>query len=293
MRSFSSRSPQFAVIFCAITMISCGGTPQSYVEKGNKYTESGKYADAQLQYEKAIQKDSKYGDAHYRLALLDLKRNQPVPAYRELQRASELMPGNQEVLSRLGQLALSIYNADPKHPQQLYDQAAKVDAQLISKNPDGFDGNLLKGAIALADRKPADAVLSLRKAATVKPDDADAQLGLARALVQNNQIADGISLVQGLIAKNKAFGPAYDFLFEEYQSAGKKDDAENVLKLKVANNPKQAPFILELARYYATQQKPPEVDATIAKLTGNTRTSPTARSWLETSMCPWVSRISH
>ncbi len=264
-------------ISCVLALAACGGSPQSYVERGNRFADSGKFADAELQYKKAIQKDANLGDAHYRYGLLDLKRNQPVPAYRELQRASELMPVNSDVLSRFGQLALSIYNADPRHPQQLYDQAAKVAGQLLTAKPDGYDGNLLKGAISLADKKPADAVIYLRKAVAAKPDDADSQLGLARALAQNNQAPEAIAIAQELVRKNKTFGPAYDFLFEQLQSAGKKDEAEGILKLKVANNPKQAAFVVELARYYASLQKPPEVDATIAKLATNAADFPNGR----------------
>lgn len=269
--------PQLVLVLCALGIAACGGSPQSYVDRGNRFTESGKYADAALQYQKAIQKAPGLGEAHYRLALLDLKTNQPVPAYRELLRASELMPGNPDVLSRLGQLALSIYNADAKHPKQLYDQAAKSAAQLLSANPDGFDGNLIHGAIALVDRKPPDAVASLRKAVAAKPDDPDAQLGLARALVQNNQAAEGVALAQRLVGKNKTFGPAYDFLFEQYMSTGNKEEAGNILRLKVANNPKQAGYITELARYYATMQKPAEVDATIARLTASPADFPDGR----------------
>lgn len=268
---------RFLQALCVLGIISCGGSPRFYVDHGNRFAETGKYADAALQYQKAIQKAPDFGDAHYRLGLLDLKRNQPVPAYRELLRAAELLPGNEEVLSRLGQLALSIYNADPNHPRQLYDQAAKTAGQLLNKGPDSFDGNLIKGAIALVDRKPADAVVSFRKAVAVKPDDSEAQLGLARALVQNNQAPEGVALGQRLIRKNQAFGPGYDFLHEQYQTAGMKDDAENILKLKVANNPKQPAYIVELARYYAALRKTPEVDATIAKLIASPTDFPNGR----------------
>lgn len=276
--SFISQSRgRFIPALCALFIAGCGGTPQSYVTRGNSFADAGKYADAELQYEKAIQKDPRLGDAHYRLALLDLKRNQPVPAYLELQNATELMPDNSEVTARLGQVSLNLYNSDSKDAQQLYDQASKAAGKLLSKAPDGFDGNLLKGAIALVDKKPADAIVFLRKAVAAKPEDPDAQLGLARALILDNQPAEGISLVQGLVAKNKAYGPAYDFLFEQYQATGKKDDAENILKLKISNNPKQAQYILELARYYAALQKPPEVTSTIAKLLASPADFPDGR----------------
>ena len=264
------------IVSIAIT-VGCGGTPESYVERGNHFADSGKYEDAALQYQKALQKAPKLGEAHYRLGLVDLKRNRPGSAYPELQRAADLMPGNDEVLARLGVLSLSIYNADPRRPRQLYDQAAKAADQLLHKNAGSFDGNLLKGALAMIDRKPADAVDYLRKAVQEKPKDNDAQLGLARALAQDNQAPAGVSLALDLIQKDKTFGAAYDFLYEQYQASGRAADAENILKLKVSNNPKQAAFILELARSYAAAQKPPEVNATVQKLTGDPADFPDGR----------------
>lgn len=253
----------FSILICTI---GCGAKPQAYVTRGNKFFESGKYDDAGIQFQKAIQKDPKLGEAHYHLGLVYLKKNQPILAYRELQRAVDLMPGNDQVLAQFGQLALSIYNVDPERPKQLYDEASKAAGQLLAKHPDGFDGNLLKGALALIDRKPPEAIGYLRTAVRIKPEDRDAQLGLARALALDSQTQAAVNLAMDLIQKDKTFGPAYDFLFEQYRLGGKTADAENILKLKVSNNPKQAVAILELARFYAMSQNPAGVNGTIDKL---------------------------
>ncbi|MGA3201238.1 MAG: tetratricopeptide repeat protein [Bryobacteraceae bacterium] len=278
MRKYAN--PLFLSI-CALGAViassGCSTNPQTYVDRGNKFFSSGKFEDAAIQFQKAIQKDPKLGEAHYRLASVYLKQNQPILAYRELQRAAELMPGREDVLSQFGQLALSIYNVDPERPKQLYDEATKAADQLFLKHPDGFDGNLLKGAVALIDRRSSDAVGYLRKAVQLKPEDRDAQLGLARALAQDNQAQAGISLALDLVQKDKAFGAPYDFLFEQYQLAGKTADAENILKLKVSNNPKQAAYILELARFYAAAQNPPAVNATVQKLVADNADFPDGR----------------
>jgi tetratricopeptide (TPR) repeat protein len=265
MLVFHKYSSHLLLLLSAMT-VGCGTSPEAYVDRGNHFFDGGKFEDASIQYEKALQKAPTLGEAHYRLGLTDLKRNQPVPAWRELQRASELMPGNEEVLARLGKVSLAIYNLDPHRPKQLYDTAAKVADLLTGMDSKSFDGNLLKGALALIDHKPADAVVFLRTAEEAKPDNADAKLGLARALAQNNQAAEGIGLATDLIQKDKTFGPAYDFLYLQYHSSGMAAEAENTLKLKVDNNPRQADFILELARYYAAAQKPAEVTATVQKL---------------------------
>ena len=265
----------FILAISALSIAGCSRSSQSYVNRGDRFVEAGKYTDAALLYQKAIQKSPNLGEAHYRLGLLDLKIHQPVPAYRELSRAVDLMPGNQEVLAALGKLAVSLYVSSPGHPPQLYDQASKAARQLPGES---FDGNLIKGAIASLDKKPADAVL-------FSPESGCGETGrsgcgirpVVGALAQDNQAAAAISLAQSLVSRNKAFGPAYDFLYQQYKNAGKNDDAENILKLKVANNPRETSFILELARYYAAMQKPPAVDATVEKITANPKDFPDGR----------------
>ena len=244
----------------------CSSSPQTYLERGNRFADAGKYDDAIIQYRKALQKSPQFGEAHYRLALAALKKNLPIDAYQELHRAGELMPANNEVQAKLSELEISLYNADPRHPKQYYDQAAKIADQLLAKSPEGFDGNRLRGALALVDQKPAVAVDYLRKADKAKPGDQEVLLGLAMALVRDKQTEAGLDLARSLIAKDKTFGRAYDFLFEQYEAAKRSQEAEDILQLKVANNPKQADYLLELARYYLVASKPAEMSSTLQRL---------------------------
>ena len=84
-------------------------TKQSYVTGGNELFEAGKYADASINYRKAIQKDPQFGEAHYRLGLVALKQGDARQAYAELSRAVELLPGNDDAKERLGGLCLKAY----------------------------------------------------------------------------------------------------------------------------------------------------------------------------------------
>jgi tetratricopeptide (TPR) repeat protein len=272
------RKSFFGVVALALlATFGCSSSPQAYLERGNRFAAAGKYDDAIIQYRKALQKSPQLGEAHYRLGLAALKKSLPVDAYQELRRAGELMPANDEVQAKLGELSTSLYNADPRHPKQYYDQAAKIADQLLAKNPEGFDGNRLKGALALIDQKPAQAIEYLRKADKAKPNDQEVQMGLAIALVRDNQVPAGLDLARSLIAKDKTFGRAYDFLFEQYEAAKRTQEAEDILLLKVANNPKQADYILELARYYAVASKPAEMSATLQKLLDNPADFPDSR----------------
>ncbi len=263
-----------------LTFVGCGSSPKAYVERGNHFFDGAKYDDARIQYQKAIQQQPNLGEAHYRMGLLELQKNQPLAAYKEMQRATELMPGNSEVLFKFAQLALTLYTSDRQHPQQPYQQASKAAEQLYAKDPKGFEGNILKGALALIGKKSAEGLGYIRAAIQAKPADLDARLGLARALVMDNQAQAGIDAGREIIQKDKAFGPAYDFLFEQYRTVGKVDEARNILKLKVANNPKQASFILELARYYAASGNTPEMTATLQLLLSKPNDFPEANVYV-------------
>jgi tetratricopeptide (TPR) repeat protein len=263
---------------CVVFSVACGSSPKAYVDRGNKFFDAGKFDDAALQYQKAVQKSSTFGEAYYRLGLAELKRNQPMPGYRNLRRALELDPTNEDANLRLGQLALTLFNADPRHTQALYTQAAKSATDLLNRKPSGYGGNLLKGALSLVDRKPPEGIEYLRKAIAAKPGDPDATLGLARALVLNSQPQAGIDVAEELIRTNKTYGPAYDFLFSEYQRSAKVVQAENTLKLKLANNPKDAGAFLELARYYVATQRPADMTATLQRLVSDSANFPEGRA---------------
>src|SRR5215469_560584 len=260
-----------------VILAGCGRNPETYIKRADGFYENGKFVDAEIFYKKALQQAPNLGLAHYRLGLTELKLNNPVQAYRELQAAYDLMPGDADTAAKLGELALSLYLADPKHPRQFYEQAGKSASHLLARDQQNFVGNQLRGGIALIDKKPKAAVEYLRKAVRERPGDLHAKLNLAQALVEDGQVAAGIDLAKEIVQNDKTFGPAYDFLFAQYGESGKAQDAEEILKLKASNNPTQASFILQLARHYAATGKPLDVDATLQKLLDNPATFPDGR----------------
>ena len=265
------------LLILALVGTGCRTSPQAYFEKGNQFADAGKLDDAAIQYRKALQKDPKLGEAHYRLGLLDLKKGLLVQAYQSIYQAAQIMPANDEVQGKLGELCIGIFTNDPRHPKRYYDEAAKIAELLIARKPDGFESNQLKGALSLVDRKPGPAIEFLRKAEKAKPGDRDTNLGLAQALVGDGRVEEGLDLARAMIAKDKTTGAAYDFLFRQYVMAKKLEEAEAILKLKVANNPKQADPLMELARYYAIAAKPTEMTATLQKLLGAPADFPDSR----------------
>ena len=136
----------------------CIATKETYVSRGNKLYDAGKYADASLNYQKAIQKDPNFGEAYYRLGLSALKQDQPREAYYSLYRAVQLLPNRPEVTETFADICLSYYLESPQHPQLLYKQIKQLADELLLKNPNSYKGLVLKGYLAQTDRNPQGAI---------------------------------------------------------------------------------------------------------------------------------------
>ncbi|MBZ5595902.1 MAG: tetratricopeptide repeat protein [Acidobacteriia bacterium] len=264
-----------AAVACFVALSACTDK-QSYIARGNKLFEAGKYADASINYRKAIQKDSRFGEAYYRLGLTAIKQGDANQAYAALMQAVELLPDNEDAKGKLGDLCLNSYLRDPHHPQQLYDQITRLADRLLAKNPDSFDGLRFKALLARTDRKPEEAIASFRKALQVKPADPALTTALADTLYQNGQSQEAEAVALDLIARNKTYGPVYDQLYGWYFKANRIADAENILKTKVKNNPKQADYILQLGLHYNRLHKSAEMSATLGRLLDNRKDFPNA-----------------
>jgi tetratricopeptide (TPR) repeat protein len=246
---------------------SCGVSKQAYLAKGNALFAEGKYEDASLNYRKAIQKDASFGEAYYRLGLTALKLDQGKLAYQALFRAVELVPGNDDAKERFADVCLSFYLVDASHPQALYTQISKLSAEFLSHNSNSYEGLMLKGYLAATDRKLPQAIDLFQKSLRVNPSNPGVVTELVHALIQNGQVKEGEALALDLIGRRKtSYAPIYDSMYAFYTAANRASDAENVLQAKVRNSPREADFILQLARHYNDRQKPVEMQATLQRL---------------------------
>jgi predicted Zn-dependent protease len=259
----------------------CSATKQSYVEKGNKLFAAGNYEGAALNYRAAIQKDAGYGEAYYRLGLAAIKLNQARPAYDSLLRAVQLLPGNVEAKKKFTDVCLSLYLADPSHPQVLYNQINKFSDEFIASNHNSYQGLMLKGYLASTDQKPKQAIEYFRKALRVNSSDDGVVTELAHLLIQDGEAQEGQLLATNLIFQKKtAYGRAYDLMYSVYQQANRPADAENILRAKVANNPKNADYVLELAAYYNRARDTRGMTDTLERLLDDPKDFPRARLWV-------------
>ena len=254
-----------------LILVSCSRDPkaqaQRYLENGNKFFAKAKYKEAAIMYRKSLQKDLRFGEAYYRLGLTDLKLANYGDAIHQLQRAVSLQPENMDASIKLCDIYLAAAAQDASHRAQISKEIQDLDAKILKRDPNSFDGHRIAGQAALLEGKVPDAVAEFEKANAVKPLQPDLVIAYFQALAVSNRLPDAEKLARDMIANQKTFSPIYDLLYVQYIREKKIPEAEAVLKLKVENNPDRAGYLLQLAQHYYLLQRRPELDAVIQRLT--------------------------
>jgi tetratricopeptide (TPR) repeat protein len=234
----------------------------------------GKYEAAVLSYRNSIKKDANFAEAHYRLAVVELKQRNGLEAYSEFQRAVNLAPNRDDIRVELADLALKSYSADPRKPQILYNQVRDTAEYLLNKDANSFQGLRLRGDVLSIDKRFEEAVAVYRRADLVKPMEQEVVLPLVQVLFQLNQTVEGETLAQKFIQGHKDFGPGYDVLLNHYVATTRIPEAEALLKSKVANLPKDANALLQLALFYLQLPREPAMVQVLQGILNNPKDFP-------------------
>ena len=266
----------FATVFLLVSTMACRVSPEAITKKADKLFTSGNYAEAELNYKKALQKDSNYGEAHYGLALTELQLLKTREAYDSMSRAADLLPNRPDVKIRLADFALALYLPDPKHPANLYNQLNQLSGDLLAKDPNSFDGLRIKGHLATAENKTADAADFFRKANRVKPNQPEIVLSLSQALFKLKLDGEAEKTAWDLINNKSTFPQIYDLLYKHYLFTGRLADAEKVMRAKVANNPKTARYLTQLAGHFYAFGKRTDMEATLQVIKDHSKEFPDA-----------------
>lgn len=252
---------------CLFLLVSCGRSPEAYLEKGNSYFTAGKYEEAALNYRKAVSKDARFGEAYYRLGLTALKTKDATEAYRALSSAVEILPQRADVKVSLADLLLPAYLGDKRRPVRYYNELAKLSGDLLAQNPNSYDGLRIKGNLAWSDGRLKDAAELFARADAVKPGQPELIAVWTHVLFLDGQDLEGERLANQLLQTHKDFGKIYDVLYRHYASKNRPADAENILKAKVSNNPRESDYAIQLATFYASAGKREQMIAALQPLT--------------------------
>jgi tetratricopeptide (TPR) repeat protein len=265
----------------AVVLSGCSTDPKAvsrkYVERGNRYFAEGKFKEASIVYRRALNKYPRSPDAWYRLGLTDSRLGALAEARKDFSRAMDLDPANLDAVVHLGDLDLSFYLLDPADGRTFLADLQEISGRLLKQDPRSFDGLRLSGNIALAKNETAAAIQKFEAANQVKPDQPDLALMLAQTFFASRQDEAGEKFASGVIERHKTFGQMYDALYVHYLRGNRPDLAEQVLRLKITNNPSHGAYLIQLASHYVVMRRPAEASATIDLLTSDPKRFPEGR----------------
>ncbi|HSU33786.1 MAG TPA: tetratricopeptide repeat protein [Bryobacteraceae bacterium] len=271
----------FVVPLCTLLLFtSCSQSPQKLIATANKYHDNKKYKEASILYRKAISKDKTNADAYYREGLNLLDQKNPVEARSFLRRAVDLNPNNVDAASKLAEIDLAVYSRNPEKLKSFLSEAKDLTAKILQVQPNAFDGIRLQGLLDLANRDIDNALTEFEKANKIKPYSPELVGWYAQALISAKRPDEAESLLRGMIAHDKTWGPAYDTLFVLYRNQNHPEKAEAVLRERVQNDPKNPTAITNLANYLLATNRFDEAEKVMRRVLDDKSDFPSAREMM-------------
>ena len=275
------KTTRFLCALLLLSLAACNSDPKAaarrYVANGNRYFARGQYQEAAILYRRALARDLRSPDAWYRLGLVSARLGELPDARKDFSRAMELDPANTDAVVQLGDLDLAFYLLDPPGGRVFLADLKSITGHLLNKDARSFNGLRFSGNIALAQNDTAAAILKFQQANLVKPDQPDLTLTLVQTLFAARRDEEGEKLASGLIAREKTFAPLYDALYVHYMRGKRPELAEQVLRQKIANNPRDGECLIQLAFHYFLVHRTADAGATIERLTSDPKTFPDGR----------------
>jgi tetratricopeptide (TPR) repeat protein len=259
------------VVLIVVTafLAGCNRNPEvakrKYLDSGNRYFSRGKYKEARIMYLDALQKDQRFGPAHYRLALTALKLGSLRDAVAGFRRAIELLPESEndkwDSMVKLSEIYLLV----AREQKQFLDEVEENTKKLLKRDPNSFDGHRLTGDLLMARAAQAastahreDALALMKQsveeyetANRLKANEEGVLMQLARANATLGEFAKSEALYKKVIDNNKALEAAYSELYKLYVIQRKLADGEQTLKSAFQANPKAFGFLTTLALHYS------------------------------------------
>lgn len=257
------------LVLLALLLPACSSFKEAnaerYLEEGKRRLAAKDYDNAAIAFRKAIQKNSKMGEAYYQLALTDLERGGDISrALTALQEAMTLMPANEDVKKRLAEIYLFAYIYQGAVEQYPLQQARGIAQSLLQQNPKSFPGLMLRGQAALLENKPQEAAGYFELAQQLQPDSAEALAGLGMVHLRANELARGEELLLKALTANPQMIPIYDALYSVYARTNRFEKAEAILRDRLERMPAEPAARTSLAYHFFRFRKLKEMEETLA-----------------------------
>jgi tetratricopeptide (TPR) repeat protein len=252
----ASRLPLILALVACMLAAGCTRDPnvrkQKYYESGQRYFEKGKYHEAAIQFNNAVQIDPQYADAHYQLALTYLKLHQWNRGYQELSRVLEIDPNNYKAQIDLANMLISAGR---------YKEAKEQHLDLVAReHPDDPDLHMALANYQSGIGNLAAALQEMQKAISLAPKRAELYLSLGMLQFSGQQYdAAEASFKQATQLDPKAMN-AQLALGSFYERRGRYSEAEQQFRHAVQVDPKDPDPRSALVRLLTTEDKKSEAE---------------------------------
>ena len=259
-RSGHGRSLLFLLLSVLLTLslAACSNPAKAKAEhlrRGEQYLKERKYPEAALEFRNALQIDDSLVDAHWGLAQAYEGQENILPAVRELQRTLELKPDHADAATKLGNIYLLAFQANPVANKQLKDEAAKLARDVLERDPNNIEGHILKAGVLYAGGERDKALDELKTAVALNPQRIESLMGLARFYVQANDAANAEATYQRALAVNDRSALAHMQYGVFLAQQRRNDQSEAHLRKAVEVEPDNREARRTLASFYVANKQ--------------------------------------
>lgn len=226
---------------------------QKYFESGQRYYEKGKYREAAIQFENALQVDSHFADAHYRLALTQIKLQQWPEAFQHLQRTVEIQPEQHAARLDIVNLLLAT------RPPQLKEAKEHLDI-LRDKQSNNADVHVAFANYYAAMNDVPAALTSMQTALHIDRNRSDLYLNQALLQVRAQQWDGAENSYRKAVDLDPKSSNALISLGNFYQLRGRFPEAEQLFRRAIEAAPSDPEPRGSMARLYMAENKPDQAE---------------------------------
>jgi tetratricopeptide (TPR) repeat protein len=253
-----------AVCVLAALLTGCSRDPnvrkQKYLESGQRYFDKGQYREAEIQFENAIQVDSRFADAHYKLALAAMKLQQWPTAYQELSTTVQIIQpdtNDPNALKLLYAAHLDLANLLILG-RQFND--AKEHLDLLEKKRPDADFYIARANYYAGTNDTKDALEDLQKAKDLDPSRSDTYLNLAMFQMRGQDWNGAEDSFKEAVKLSPKSTNALVSLGNFYQTRGRFPEAEQAFRQAITAAADDPNPRLSLASLYMAENKPGEAE---------------------------------
>jgi choline-sulfatase len=216
------------------------------IRLGLNRQQSGHYAEAALEFKRALEKAPLNAQAHFDLAICQFRLHRPDEAVKELRVTLALEPW----YTRAGELLADIYLR-----KKDYARARALLQDLLSVDPRNYTAHYDLGVLGAMAGNWSEAELELLSALHADPASAEAHNTLGSVYLQRGQLEQARDQLETAIRLQPKFAWAHYNLALVFRKLDKEDDAKRELRAALKAEPQFPAARAELNRMEATTKR--------------------------------------